>query len=40
MPNGRYGRRRGVDGHIEENLLSGAELLAGPQVGILQEAGQ
>ena len=40
MSNERYGRRRGVDGHIEENLLSGVEQLAEPQVGILQEAGQ
>ena len=40
MSNERYGRRRGVDEHIEENLLGGVELLAQPQVGNLQEAGQ
>ena len=29
-----------MEGHIEEDLLGGFELLAEPQVGILQEAGQ
>ena len=40
MSNERYGRRRGVDEHIEENLFGGFELPAVPQVENLQEAGQ